>query len=257
MSENSDSENRPKRELSEAQIEQRREAGRKGGQALKGRELSDAQLQQRRDAAAKSTGPRTEDGKAASSRNNWKTGEYSAITKMDLWQRTMLQVHGKPCQSTCEQYPCSLVDEGLTIPGDDCKDKTVFVQAFDSIMATLATGDVQHAHGLIGAQMAGAMEILQKLREAIVKQPIAYKPLVNKAGDVVGEIPIANPVLSQYVKLLGELGINLPEAMATPKAVLSQKNAEETTDAIGDLFGKLANVAQGTRPGRVIDVEAE
>lgn len=257
MSESNDQENGGKRELSEKEIAQRREAGRKGGLARKGQPLSEAELQQRRDAAQLSTGPRTEEGKAASSRNNWRTGEYSAITKMDLWQRTMLQVHGKPCQSTCEEYPCKLVEDGLTQPGGDCMDKSVFVQAFDAIMATLATGDVQHAHGMIGAQIAGAMEILQKLRDEIVKQPIAYKPLVNKSGDHIGDVPMANPVLSQYVKLLGELGINLPEMMATPKAILQQKNSEEATDAVGELFGKLAQVANGTRPGRVINGEAE
>ena len=42
------------------------------------RPLSDAQLSQRRAAALKSTGPRTDEGKARSSRNAWKHGLRSA-----------------------------------------------------------------------------------------------------------------------------------------------------------------------------------
>lgn len=243
-----------KREISEAEREQRREAGRRGGSASK--TMTDAALEQRRSAAALSTGPRTPEGKAASSRNNWKTGEYSAISKADAWQRLALS-SSKPCKSTCEEYPCSLVEEGVTEPGGDCRDKQVFVEAFDSIITTLQTADAQYSHGLVAAQAAGAVEVLEKLRGEVMKAPIAYKPLVNKEGEPVGQVPMANPVLAAYVKLLGELGINLPELMATPKAVLAKQDRDEDRDAVRDVFDRLAVVATGGRQTRTIDGEVE
>lgn len=265
MSGNSDSENKPKRELSEAELQQRREAAAKGGAAKK--TMTDAALQQRREAAALSTGPVTEEGKAASSRNNWRTGEYSAITKLDTWERMMLSAVGKPCKSTCAKYPCSLVDDGATRPGGNCMDKEVFVQAFDSIMATLATGDVQHMHGMLAGTMAQAIDLVQQLRQHIAEDgALILKPFVDKEGNVVkdeGKMVgtwVLNPVIPQLSKLLDVLGFSLPEMMATPKAIMTQKNKEDETDALADMFSDLANVARGireSRRGRVIEGETE
>ena len=70
---------KPKKIASAAQIEQRRNAGRKP------KSMTDAAIQQRQDAAELSTGPVTDDGKAASSRNAWKTGEHSYVANAELW----------------------------------------------------------------------------------------------------------------------------------------------------------------------------
>lgn len=256
MSEKSD---KPKRELSEAEREQRRAAGRKGGQAKK--TMTPAALAQRRAAADLSTGPRTEEGKAASSRNGWKHGLYSQMTRAPEWQRLQLMTQATPCRSTCEQYPCSLVEQELTKPGRNCLDKQVFVRAFEDIMATLHSGDVQHVHGLLAGNVASALEMLDQLRRDVAEHgAIVWEPMVDKQGNTIGSKAIANPILGIYVKLLDTLGLNLPELMATPRVVAQAKKTEETSDAVADLFGRLASVATGMRgprtfEGRVEDAE--
>lgn len=249
------SDEKPKRQLSEAEIEQRRAAGRANAGGTK--TMTDAALEQRRAAAQLSTGPKTEEGKAASSRNNWKHGLYSQITRAPDWMRLVLASGAKPCRSTCDKFEsCSLVADGLTQPGQNCLDKQVFVEAFDSILATLHSGDVQYSHGLLASQVAGALEVLHKLREEIAENGVMYLlPMTDKDGNHVGDKPISNPALPHYLKLLDVLGINLPELMATPRAVLQRKAEEDAGDAVADLFGRLALAATGRRPGRVVDAD--
>src|SRR5678815_1606287 len=106
--------------------------------------VSDAVLRQRRENQAKateasrelSTGPKTEEGKAAVSRNGWKHGRYSAINRahFGVGATSMAKLFGKPCRTTCPYHPenpertempCSLVLDGLTHAGGSCLDKTV------------------------------------------------------------------------------------------------------------------------------------
>ena len=248
-----------KQGLSDAQLEQRRQAGR--GNAGKPKAMAEAEINQRQEAAVlaneNKTGPVTEAGKDAVARNAWKTGEHSKATRAMEWQKFGLI--GKPCTSTCDKYPCSVVDDGLTQPGEDCMDKTVYVEAFDAIMSSLQTRDEQYGHGMMAAQLAQAVETLQTLRNEIaVNGMVIIKPYVNKAGEVikdgekiVGE-PMLNPALPQYIKLLDNLGINLPEMMMTPRSVSKLKDLEDGQDAVADLFSRLGRAAPADKPGRTL-----
>lgn len=225
--------------------------------------LTEAQLRQRRQAADKSTGPRTEAGKAASSRNAWKTGEHSAAARL-IRENWAVGVFAKPCKTTCRQYPCSLVDDGITQPGGDCLDKTVYVRAFDSLMASLESGTVDPMHGVLAAEAAGALELLQKLREEIAVHGLVRElPVLDKEGKVVtitdpetgkekpvpGKI-VGNPAIAPYIALLDRLGLNLPELLATPRAVAKVEGDEAAADAVGELLGRVASMdlSRGRRP---------
>ena len=234
--------NEPDDGMSDAQREQRRAAG------SKSKEMTVAAMQQRRDAADKSTGPTTEEGKAASSRNNWRHGLYSQKSRATMWEGLGLGVFGKPCKTSCHKYPCDAVNEGDTKPGGDCKDMRVYVEAFDSIISGLESGDVEHMHGLLAAQVAGAVDMLSQMRETIrTSGPMVLVPFVTSKGDLirhngelVGEYKL-NPLMPHYNKLLGELGLNLPELMATPRAVAKDKNEKDVGDKIVDLFSGLGD----------------
>lgn len=231
--------------MSEAALEQRREASKKGAEAA--------------------TGPRTEEGKAVSSRNNWKHGLYSAVNNQGLgWlELSAVKAFGRPCRKTCMKYPCSLVQDGVTDAGGDCYDKTVYVEAFNSIIVSLQDGNHDNTHAMLAAQMAGAIDLLQQIREEIGEQGIVrLVPFVDKEGGVVldpeGNVVgkyVANPALPQYIKLLDTLGINLPELMATPKAIEGAKRAEKGDEAMRQFMEGIARAGGGggALPPQVFD----
>jgi len=209
--------------------------------------MSEQALAARQANAQKSTGPVTDEGKAASSRNAWKTGEYAAKSRSMEWQA--LGALYKPCKSTCAKFAsCGLVEDGKTQPGGDCLDKEVFVEAYHAIMSALHDEDVVHTYGMLASAQAGAMEILDNLRFALVGEPVVAKPIINKMGEVVinpttgtpYEIPIINPAILPYIKLLEAVGINLPELMATPKAQAALKQGKADTDAVTELMRAVA-----------------
>jgi hypothetical protein len=233
-----------------------------GGKGKRPYTMSEAALEARRANAQLSTGPRTEEGKAASSRNAWKTGEHSAIAKSKEWQALMpmWQATGKPCQTTCDKYPCSLVKDGVTQAGGNCMDKTVFVQAFDAIMNSLSTGDAQHAHGMMGMLAASSVDILVAMRDEIAtKGVLVMVPVFDKNGKKSGDKPILNPAIPHYTKLLAELGINLPELMLTPRATSKLGEVEDTENAFATMLGNaLQRAGQGGPVRRhTIDVTPE
>jgi len=224
--------------------------------------MSDKALAQRRAAAQLSTGPITEEGKAASSRNNWKHGLYS---KANLtWQDLGMGMMARPCKSSCRHHPCSLVVEGKTKPGGDCLDKTVYLEAFDALMEAMTTGDIGHTHGLLASQLAGAVEVLNQIKEEIADHgALIEQELFGKDGTSIGSRYVANPIMAQYIKLLDSLGINFSELMTTPKSVANIKDEEGSTDPIGDLMQNLgerfgSGMAKRISPAtKIIDGDTE
>lgn len=227
--------------------------------------LSEAQLRQRREAAAKSTGPRTPEGKARSSRNAYVTGEHSAAAKLirDNWS---VGAFARPCKSTCPSFPCSLVDNELTRPGGDCLDKTVYLQAFDALLAGLQSGNADSMHEVLAAEAAGAIELLRQLREEIAAHGLTRElPAIDREGAVIlmpdgkaapGRI-IANPAISHYYALLDRLGINLPELLATPRAAKKAEGGEEVADAFAELMEGVARMDFKKRRPVTIDQQGD
>jgi hypothetical protein len=229
------------------------------------RELSPAELQQRRDAAAHSTGPRTEEGKARSSRNAWKHGMSSAVTKLTFGQAgaaSMAALFGKPCQTTCPlhpdnpnapEHPCSLVLDGLTRAGGNCLDKSVYVTALAALADALESGEMSGVQSMLAAEGGKVMQLLHELMQSITTNGLLIAiPMVTKEGNVVydrnGKEVIAdfkpNPMIPAYIKLLADFGISLPEMLATPQARSRAKTGEQAADSFQSLLGGIMQRAQ-------------
>lgn len=216
--------------------------------------MSEAALEQRRAAAEKSTGPRTEEGKAIVSRNAWKHGLRSAVMRAPEWQRIGMLM--KPCVTTCARYPCELVTTERTRAGGDCLDKTVYVEAFDAIISALHSGNAEHGYGMLAAQLAQAIDMLQSLRTKIAEDGFVVEvPMVDKNGARIGERYEPHPVLPHYIKMLDTLGINFAELMMTPRAQTQAKEKEEEKDAFATLMGGLMGRAGGPVKRRTIEGE--
>lgn len=237
--------------------------------------MSDKALAQRRAnlpaAAEAATGPRTEEGKAASSRNNWKHGRYSAINRAQfgLGANSVAKLFGRPCLTTCPYHPdnpertempCSLVLDGLTHAGGSCLDKTVYVHALDALMQAMTDGEMDSMHGLMASQMAANMQVLQQIRSEIAERGVMVAvPMTTKAGepiyDKAGELMLAdwkaNPILAHLIKFSESLGLNFAEMMATPKARERLKDADDAEGGLQGLLGAIFRRA-GSAAGKTL-----
>lgn len=240
--------------------------------------LSDAALEQRRAnapkalaagaLAGKATGPTTEDGKAASSRNAWKHGQYSAVHRahFGLGGGSVAKLFGKPCVTTCPfhpenpqrtEAPCSLVLDGMTHTGGSCLDKTVFVHAAQALMQAMSGGDMEPMHSLLASEVGTLMQISDKLKRLIAEQPMVVIPAITKDGEVVydreGEVAPRDirmhPALMPLIKLTEVLGINFAELMATPRAREKLRDEDEGANALQAALGSILGRA-GARIGR-------
>ncbi|WP_311238248.1 MULTISPECIES: hypothetical protein [unclassified Xanthomonas] len=212
------------------------------------RKLSPAELKQRREAAQKSTGPRTQEGKARSSRNGWKHGLTSKIhiASFDSGIQSLLGAVGRPCLSTCAKYPCPLVEDGTTSPGGSCMDKQVYVQAFTALIDAMQSGAMEGVHGIMAAEASAALQLMHELRTTISADGLVVKvPMINDEGrvitrddgsEVIGKM-IPNPAYEMFFKSLERMGISLPEMLATPKSKAAAKVDDERADAMQTILG--------------------
>lgn len=246
-----------------------------------GRELSPAELEQRRNASLvareHATGPRTEEGKAASSRNAWKHGRYSAINRQSfgLGAGSMAKLFGKPCVTTCPfhpdnpdrmEAPCSLVLDGLTHAGGSCLDKTVYVNALQSLMQAMTDNDMDGMHGVLATEMASSLQMLHHFRQEIGEKGVMVAiPMVNKDGAAAldpntGEMLVSdyklNPIIPHLIRFTESLGINFAELMATPRAREKMRENEDEAGLMQSLIGAIAQRAP-RKIGRTIDQPAE
>ena len=225
----------------------------------KKRALTPAQIEARRKGGPAAAAARSPEGRAASSRNAWKHGRYSAIQRqhMGLGATSVARLFGKPCQTTCPYHPdnpersespCGLVLDGLTRAGKSCLDKTVYVTALQSLMSAMQEGGSQEGmQALLATEMASNLELLGALRKAIVEDGFMVSlPAIDKEGNVIidpttgkaapGRV-VANPTLGPAIKLFEVLGINLPELLATPRSRQRMSDEGEGLNALQQMLG--------------------
>lgn len=227
--------------------------------------LSEAQLAQRRAAAARSTGPKTDAGKARASRNAWKHGLTSAAANMAFTQgaESMAKFFGKPCLTTCPYHPdnpdgterpCALVIDGMTRAGGNCLDKSVYVHAYTAILDGME-GSMEGMHHVLAVEGAAALQLIHQLRSEISANGISIPQYaVNKEGQVVMDPQTGKPLVLGYqvnplwgvlLGMIDKMGISLPEMLATPAARSRAKLNEDAADAMTSVLGAIMQRANG------------
>jgi hypothetical protein len=190
--------------------------------------LSEAALEARRQNAQKSTGPVTPEGKEACSMNAWKHGQHS---------RKRILSMGKPCKSTCPSYPCYLVDDGATQPGQQCLDKEYMLTTINALSKAMGNGDLTDLKDVITLQLGGTIQVIDELQASILQYGVYMKSeKLGKDGAVIGYELKPNPSLLPLANLLKAAGVTMPEFMVTPAAVESKKASKEAIETLADVF---------------------
>ena len=204
--------------------------------------LSPAALEARRQNAKKSTGPKTEEGKASSSRNAWKHGLHS---------RNRVLGFGKPCRTSCPHYPCKLVDDGDTAPGKDCLDKEYLAATMNALSAAFETGDLAQLKDVVTLQLGQSLQVIDELQASILQYGVYMKnEKIDKEGNVIGYEIKPNPSLLPLSNLLKAAGVTLGDFMVTPKEVNRDKSDREAAETIADIFrsaGEALSAAKGKK----------
>lgn len=190
--------------------------------------LSPEAIDARRRNARLSTGPTTEEGKNRCKRNAFKHGSYAASRILGL---------GKPCKSTCSQYPCSLVEEGKCEPGSDCLDKEYLLDACLAIENALINKENTGLHEMIVFELAESIQLIRSLRRDILDDGTTIKSEKFDAdGKVIGYEIKVHPALLALPKLQKEFGISLTDFNLTPAAETRVKTDEKTAETISSIF---------------------
>lgn len=190
--------------------------------------MSAAALEARRNNSQLSTGPVTPEGKAASSMNAWKHGLHARKRILSL---------GKPCRSTCPQYPCSLVDDGATQPGANCLDKEYMLHTVNALSRAMADGDLTDLKQVITLQLGGTLQVIDELQASILEYGVYMKSeKIGKDGAITGYEIKPNPSLLPLSNLLKAAGVTMPDFMITPAAVEKKKSDDQTRETLADIF---------------------
>lgn len=225
-----------------------------------GQPLSERELEQRRAAAALSTGPRTDEGKARSSRNGWKHGMFSAAQSVAFEQGAagLAKLFGKPCRTTCPVHPdnperteapCGLVLSGMCRAGDSCMDKTVYLGAFAALLDAMETGVMDGMQAQLAREGASALQLIDQLRTEIASSGFQHPQYaINKSGEVVMNPTTGEPLIVGYkvsplwpvlIGLIEKMGVSLPEMLATPLSRTRAKLNEDAGTALTTILGSL------------------
>jgi len=165
---------------------------------------------------------------SAGNRNAFRHGSYAATFLSRI----------KPCKSTCPQFPCSLVDEGATAPGQDCLDKAELLSTIrvihDAIRDPKANaGGFQE---IASAHIANCINILEMLEQAIQQDGVLLKTTRPSQWGPIVDYKL-HPALAALPKLLNDLNLTPEQFMITPKAQASADSELEAAKTIGELLG--------------------
>ncbi len=190
--------------------------------------LTPAATAARRRNAQKSTGPTSAEGKKASARNSHKHGGYAHSRILGL---------GKPCKSTCGQYPCALVEEGRCAPGTDCLNKEHLLEACMAIERALIDQQPEDLNNLVVFELGETLQLIRELRTAVLEDGVIIKSdKFDKDGALIGFDIKEHPALSALPKLVKAFGLTMPDFNLTPAAIAKVNNDGEVAKTLGDIF---------------------
>lgn len=197
------------------------------------KKLSEAQMQQRKNASHSKnnirTGPKTEEGKKRSSTN--------AIKHCLFAKSARAQMVGVPCLTTCHKAKtCSFLLNNKTKPGGKCLDVIDWEVAESAAAAIIdaQNGDTEAIFAIQALLVGQGITLVQHLFEDIKTRGLTItQDVFNSDEQKIGTREVDNPSLGLIIKFMDKQGLNLPEAMATPAAIAkaSTDDANQETAA--------------------------
>jgi hypothetical protein len=192
--------------------------------------LSPEALKQRKDAA---NSPAKADAMKGN-RNAWKHGENA---------KGFLRQIFRPCKSTCTQYPCSLVKEGETEPGEQCIDKVQLAQSLHAFNKALSEGDITDLKDLAAVRLAGGFEVVGQLLQDILQDGTLIKSeKFDKEGGLLGYDLKSHPSLFHLGRLMETLNLSPADFMITPREIAKKETDDEGVKNAADILSRLAGV---------------
>lgn len=192
--------------------------------------LSPEAIRQRREAAA----ARRPGGEG--NRNAWKHGKFA---------QNYIQNKLKPCLSSCPHYPCSLVEEGKTEPGEDCLDKAEVIEAYSAIIDAIKTKQLDDFNDMSALMLAQTLSVISEMLDRIKTDgTLIREPMVDKEGNITGYRYKQHPHLEALPKMIANLGLNPGEFLLTPKSKAKVDGEKEAAQTLADLMSAAAKGLQ-------------
>lgn len=162
---------------------------------------------------------------------NWKHGRYA---------QSFIVKAIRPCKSTCRDYPCKLIDEGSTKPGEPCLDKAAVIQMYTALNDAIKNKKYDDFNEIASLTIAQSLHTLHMLLEDVIRDgPTLKREKYNSEGEVIGYDYVTHPALLALPKMIADLGMTPQEFMATPRQIAKQGSEEEGIKTISDLLSSV------------------
>jgi hypothetical protein len=188
--------------------------------------LSPDAMEQRRKAAQQPKPGNVEAQKG--NKNAWKHGQFAEgyVTKFM-----------KPCRKTCPDFPCEIVVEGGTKPGEECLDVAEVVKGYRAIKDAIDKKEFTAFHDLNQLTLAKVYQTINMLLDDIVRDgTMAKKKKYDKHGAEIGFEVVPHPSLYALPKLLADLGLTPAEFLITPQSIAKSKTEKKKARTLADIF---------------------
>ena len=167
---------------------------------------------------------------------NWKHGKYA---------QSFIVKAIRPCKSTCNDYPCKLIDDGSTKPGEPCLDKSAVISMYSALNDAIKNKKYDEFNEIASLTIAQSIHTLHMLLEDVIRDGTTLaREKYNSEGKVVGHDFVTHPALLVLLKMIVDLGMTPPEFMATPRAIAKKGSEEEGAESLAQFLSKIATNMQ-------------